>query len=112
MQPLSVRRLSLLAHPPRVWRQARDRAALLDVVAIVSGQVGFYLSRESIGIVRLQRLADRLAEFGIRPRHGRCNDFRDQGVLRIEMIVKAALRKSGLMHEFIEANAVDAAFAK
>src|SRR5260370_36226454 len=112
MQPLSVGRLSLLAHPPRVWRQTRHRAALLEVVPITRGQVAFYLPRESIGIVSLQRLSNRLAEFGIRAGHGRCNDFGDQGVLRIEMIIKAALRESGLAHEFIEADAVDAAFAE
>src|SRR5216684_2759582 len=112
MQPLSVGRLSLLAHPSRVWRQTRDRAALLDVVPITRGQVVFYLPRESIGIVSLQRLSNRLAESGIRARHGRCNDLGDQRVLRIEMIIEPTLRESGLAHEFIEANAVDAAFTK
>src|SRR5277367_1654299 len=106
MQPLSVGRLGLLRHPSRVGRQARNRAALLEIVPIVGGQVAFYLPGESIGIVSLQRLANLLTESGIRARHGRCNDLSDQGVLRLEMIIKAALRESGLAHEFVEANAV------
>src|ERR1700692_1787870 len=98
--------------PLRVGRQTRNRAALFDVVPIVWGQVVFYLPRESLGIVSLQRLTNCLAESGIRARHGRCNDLSDQRVLRIEMIIEPPLRESGLAHEFIEANAVDAAFTK
>src|ERR1700722_20212962 len=112
MQSLSIGRLGLLAHPSRVGRQTRDRATLLDVVPTVGGQVVFYLPRESIRIVSLQRLTNRLTEPGVRARHGRCNDLGDEGVLRFKMIIKAALRESGLAHEFIEANAIDAAFTK
>ena len=78
---------------------------------MVCGQVEFYLPRESIGVVSLQRLPDRFEESDIRARHGRCNDLGDKGVLRFEMIIEAALRESGLAHEFIEADSVDAAFA-
>src|SRR3984957_2782385 len=112
MKPLSIGRLGLLAQPSRVRRQGRNGAALLEVVPIVGGQVAFYLPGESIGVVSLQRLANLFTESGICARYGRCNDLGDQGVLRVEMIIKAALRESGLAHELIEADAVDAAFTK
>ena len=112
METLSVAGLSCFAQSSRVRRQTRYGAAILDIVPMVCGQVVFYLPRESIDMLCFEGLPNRLEEFGIRARHGHCNDLGDEGVLRFEMIIEAALCESGLAHELIEADRVDAAFAK
>jgi hypothetical protein len=112
IEAVSVAGLRRVTHSSGVRGQARDRAAILDIVAMGWGQVGFYLPREATPMVCFQGFSKRLKELGIGADHRSRHDLGHQGVLGRKMIIKPALCESGFSHELIEADTVHAALAK
>src|SRR5580704_2893959 len=88
-----------------------DRAAVIDAVAMGRRQIKADVAPKSSG-----RFIDgrpcALGEFGNTLSHGRSKHLGNQVSLRLKVVVEAALRKAGMLHQLVQPDGLHSAFSE
>ena len=104
-------RLRFCAQAGSIAGKSGDRAAAIDVVAMGLRQIKGYVAPKGGG-----RFIDRrpcaLGEFGNTLSHCRSKHLGNQGGLRFKVIVEAALRKAGMLHQLVQPDGLHSAFSE
>ena len=104
-------RLCSSAQAGSIAGKSGDRAAVIDVVAMGLRQIPAYVAPKGGG-----RFIDGrscvLGKFGSAVDHRRSKDLGNQGGFRLKVIIEAALRKAGLLHQLIQPDGLDAALSE